>query len=234
MSSPKTHGAKVRRIAYKNLGKTGKVCAEGESLYLGKGLFAEGDAAANHGDGLGRDVEEGGNGRERQVLDDAGAAAEQQVVALAGRSTVEVEIAGPGLIEQMLTDAGAQLHRLHVLAEQLHHLLAADSQHAAGHHRLDGGQRRAAVETAGIVARELVLEREPCDVFPLVADALHRVLEAALSHEAEPLRRLTLARQQLAFLIADGLALLLAEVAQQLKVEAVAQCIESLFHRLLF
>ena len=54
------------------------------------------------------------------MLDDAGAAAEQQVVALAGRSTVEVEIAGPGLIEQMLTDAGAQLHRLHVLAEQLH------------------------------------------------------------------------------------------------------------------
>ena len=38
MSSPKTHGAKVRRIAQKALGKTRKVGAEGESLYLGKGF----------------------------------------------------------------------------------------------------------------------------------------------------------------------------------------------------
>lgn len=86
---------------------------------------------------------------------DARAAAEQQLVAFEGRGAVEVGVAGTGLTEQMLGNEAAQIHRLLVLTEPLHQLLAAHTEHAAGHHRLDRGQRGATVEAGGIVASKL-------------------------------------------------------------------------------
>ena len=52
--SQDSRGQRYAELHKKPSAKTRKVGAEGESLYLGKGLFAEGDAAANHGDGLGQ------------------------------------------------------------------------------------------------------------------------------------------------------------------------------------
>ena len=117
---------------------------------------------------------------------DARAAAEQQLVALEGRGAVEVGVAGTGLTEQVLDNEAAQIHRLLVLTEPLHQLFAANTDDAGRHHRLDRGQRGATVEAGGIVASKLALEREPSDVFPVIADAIRYILEAPLGDEAEP------------------------------------------------
>ena len=85
------------------------------------GLFsAESDFFADLADGLGGDVKERGNVLQVEVSYDAGAALHQQVVALAGRCAVEVEIARTELEENVLSNDGAQSHRLLVLVEELH------------------------------------------------------------------------------------------------------------------
>jgi len=104
---------------------------------------------------------------------DVRAAAEQQLVAFEGRGAVEVGVVGTGLTEQVLGNKAAQIHRLLILTEPLHQLFAADTDDAGGYHRLDRGQCRATVEAGGIVARKLAFEREPCDVFLVVADAVY-------------------------------------------------------------
>ena len=121
-------------------------------------LLSESDVTSYDRDSLWTDIEKRGNGVERKMLHDTGTASHQQLVAFAWRSAVEIEVAGTGLTEQVLADDAAKCHRLHIPAEKVHHLLAADSEHAAGHHRLNGGQRRAAIETTGIVAHELTGE----------------------------------------------------------------------------
>ncbi len=72
------------------------------------------------------------------------------------------------------------------MTEKVHQLLAAHTEHAAGHHRLDRGLRWTAVEAGGIVARKLTLEREPCDMLPIITDAIRYILEAPFGDEAEP------------------------------------------------
>ena len=58
----------------------------------------------------------------------------EQVVTLAGRSAVEVEIARTELAEDVLGDDGTQLHRLHALVKELSYLFTRDPENAAGHH----------------------------------------------------------------------------------------------------
>ena len=114
------------------------------------------DVAANLADGVGMDVQalgplgtlatngtqERGDVLQVEQIHDAGTALHQQVVALAGRGAVEVEIARTELAEDVLGNDGTQLHRLLALVEKLLQLLARDPDYAAGHHRLDGGLRR--------------------------------------------------------------------------------------------
>ena len=97
---------------------------------------------------------------------------------------MEVNIAGLSLAKQMLIDDTAQFHRLHVLTKHLQHLFARDTEHTAGHHRLDSGLGRTPVEAVGIVAHKLAREREPRDMFPVVADAVRHILEATIRHVA--------------------------------------------------
>ena len=80
------------------------------------------------------------------MLYDAGAAAEQLVVTLMGRGTVEVLITGLVLAEDVLGNEGTQFHVLVASVEELQQFLAADPPHTAGHHGLDGSQRRLAGE----------------------------------------------------------------------------------------
>ena len=58
-------------------------------------------------------------------------------------------------------------------------------------------------------------------MFPVVADAVRHILEAALSDVAKPTRRVTLALQLVALAVKDRLTLTLAKLAQQLKVNTV-------------
>ena len=174
------------------------------------------------------DVEERGDVLQVEQINDAGAALHQQVVALAGRGAVEVEIARTELAEDVLGNDGAQLHCLLALFEELLQLLARDPDHAAGHHRHDGGLRRTGVEKGRVIDHELALEREPGDVFPVVAETVRHVLEASLGDEGQPPRRVALALQLVAPAVNDRLALLLAEFPQRLEVYAVIA--EPLFH----
>ena len=153
---------------------------------------------------------------------DAWAAAEQQLVAFKGRGAVEVDVAGTGLIKQVFGNEAAQIHRLLVLTEPLHQLFAADTDDAGGYHRLDRSLRWTTVEAGGIVASKLTLEREPCDVFLVVADAVCHVLEAPFGDEAEPPCGVTLALQLFALAVSHLLALALAKFAQRLNVAIIS------------
>ena len=81
-------------------------------------LCSERDVFANFGKHLRGDAEERGNGMERQVLHDAGTTLQQQLVTLAGRGTVEVEVALVALPQHVLGDDAAQLHLRRVLTEK--------------------------------------------------------------------------------------------------------------------
>ena len=59
-----------------------------------------------------------------KMLHDSGTTAEQQVVTLARGGTVEVQITGTCLTEQVLRDGTAYLHGFRVLVEQPHQLFA--------------------------------------------------------------------------------------------------------------
>ena len=61
-------------------------------------------------------------GQRRSSRSTSGRLPEQELVALADRGAVEVNIAGLSLAKQMLIDDTAQFHRLHVLTEHLQHL----------------------------------------------------------------------------------------------------------------
>ena len=164
------------------------------------------------------DVEERGDVLQVEQINDAGTALHQQVVTLAGRGAVEVEIARTELFEEMFGNDGAQLHRFLALVEELLQLLARDPDDAAGHHRLDGGLRRTTVEERGVIDHELALEREPRDVRPVVADTVRHILEASLCDKGQPPRRVALALQLVAPAVHDRLALPLAEIPQRLEV----------------
>ena len=129
----------------------------------------------------------------------------------------------------MLSYDTVQLHLFSVLTEKVHQLLAAHTEHAAGHHRLDCSLRRTTVEAVGIVARKLALEREPSDVFPVITDAIRYILEAPLGDEAEPSCGVALALQLFALTVLHHLALALAKLTQRLNVNTVFP--EFLFHR---
>jgi len=129
----------------------------------------------------------------------------------------------------MLIYDTAQLHLFSVLTKKVHHLLAAHTEQAAGHHCLDRGLRWTTVEAGGIVARKLALEREPGDMLPIIADAIRYILEAPLGDEAEPACGVALALQLVALTVSHLFALALAKLAQRLNVNAVFS--ESLFHR---
>ena len=174
------------------------------------------------------DVEERGDVLQVEQINDAGTALHQQVVALAGRGAVEVEIARTELAEDVLGNDGTLLHRLLALVEELLQLLARDPDDAAGHHRLDGGLRRTTVEERGVIDHELALEREPRDVFPVVTEAVRHVLEASLGDKGQPPRQVALALQLVAPAVHDRLALPLAEFPQRLEVNTLI--VESLFH----
>ena len=120
------------------------------------------------------------------------------------------------LAEDVLADNGTHLHRLDALAEETLQLLAADPQHATGHHRLDGGLRRSSIEETWIVGHKLALEREPRNVISSVADASRDILECSTLHVGKPLRRFTLPLQQVAPAERDSLALPFAEVERLL------------------
>ena len=64
-------------------------------------ILAESDILSDYADGLGSDVQERGYVLQVKVLYDARAALHQQVVALAGRSAVEVEVARTELEEDI-------------------------------------------------------------------------------------------------------------------------------------
>ena len=106
-------------------------------------------------------------GQRRSSRSTSGRLPEQELVALAGRGAVEVEVAGAVLSEDEFADDTAQFHRLHVLTKHLQHLFARDTEHTAGHHRLDSGLGRTPEEAFGIVARKLARERKPRDMFPV-------------------------------------------------------------------
>ena len=191
-------------------------------LRSGRGFFAvvKQQVLADSGEHLRRDVEERGDGVEREMLYDAGAATEQLVVTLAGCGTVEVLITCLELIEHVLADISAKLHVLDASVEELHQFLATDPPHTAGHHGLNGSQRRLTGQDTRIVGHELALEREPGEVVAPVADAPRHVLEAAALHIGKPPCRVALALQLLALAVIHHLALLPAELAQCPQVNA--------------
>ena len=137
----------------------------------------ERDIAAYFADVVGVDVEERGDVLQVEVFHNAGTALHQQVVALASRGTMEVDVAGAMLVEDMLGNDGVQLHRLLALIEKLLQLPACDPDHAAGHHRHDGCLRRTGVKEGRVIDHKLALEREPRDVLPIVAEAVRHVLD---------------------------------------------------------
>ena len=65
-------------------------------------ILAESDILSDFADGLGSDVEERGYVLQGKVLHDAGTTQQQQLIALAGRGAVEVEIARTELEENVL------------------------------------------------------------------------------------------------------------------------------------
>jgi len=164
------------------------------------------------------DVQKRGDVLQVEQINDAWTALHQQVVALAGRGAVEVEIARTELAEDVLGNDGAQLHCLLALVEELLQLLARDPDDAAGHHRLDGGLRRTTVEERGVIDHELALEREPRDVRLIVTEAVRHILETSLGDEGQPPRRVALALQLVALAVKARLALPLAEFPQRLEV----------------
>ena len=145
----------------------------------------------------------------------------QQIVAFAGRGAVEVEIARTELAEDVLRNDSTQLHRLLALVEVLLQLLSCDPNHAAKHHRLNGGLRRTTIEECGVVHHELALKREPGDVRLVVTEAMRHVLEAPLGDVGQPPRRVALALQLVALAVSDRLALPLAELPQRLYVYTI-------------
>jgi hypothetical protein len=90
--------------------------------------------------------------------------------------------------------------------------LATNPPHTAGHHGFDGSHRRLTRQDARIISHELALEREPCDVFLVIADAASYILEAPLGDEAEPSCWFTLSLQQVALMVNGCLAFPLAEL----------------------
>ena len=72
------------------------------------------DVAAYLADGVGMDVEERGDVLQVEVPNDARAALHQQVVALAGRGAMEVDVARMELVEDMLGNNCTKFHRLEV------------------------------------------------------------------------------------------------------------------------
>ena len=130
----------------------------------------------------------------------------------------------------MLSYDTAQLHLLSILTEKVHQLFAAHTEQAAGHHRLDCSLRWTTIEAVGIVARKLTLEREPCDVLPVIADAIRYILEAPLGDEAEPPCGVALALHLITLAVRHRLTLTLAKLAQRLDVNAIFP--EFLFHKL--
>ena len=130
----------------------------------------------------------------------------------------------------MLGNDGTQFRRLLALVEILLHLFARDPEHAAGHHRHDGGLRRTGVEVRRIIDHKLALERKPRDVFPVVAETVRHVLEATLGDISQPPRRVALALQLVAPAVHDCLPLPLAELPQRHEVNTLIA--ESLFHSL--
>ena len=131
------------------------------------------------------DVEERGDVLQVEQPNDARAALHQQVVALAGRGAMEVDVARMELVEDMLGNDCTKFHRLDVLTEILLHLFTCNPEHAAWHHRHDGGPCRMGIEVRGVVNHELALERKPRDVFPVVAEAVRHVLEATLGDRGQ-------------------------------------------------
>ena len=113
-------------------------------------ILAESDIPPDLADGLGSDVKERGNVLQGKVLHNAGTTLQQLLIAFAGCGAVEVEIARTELEENVLGNDGTQLHRLYALVEILLQLLTCNSEHAAGHHRLDSSLRRTPVEERGI------------------------------------------------------------------------------------
>ena len=83
------------------------------------------------------DAEERSEVLQGKMLNNAGTTLQQQLIAFAGCGAMEVEVAGTGLTEQVLSYDTAQLHLFSVLTEKVHQLLAAYTEHATGHHRLD-------------------------------------------------------------------------------------------------
>ena len=73
------------------------------------------------------------------------------------------------------------------------------------------------------------LEREPSDVFLVVADVIRYILEAPLGDEAEPSCRVALALHLVALAVLHHLALALAKFAQHLNINTIFP--EFLFHR---
>ena len=130
----------------------------------------------------------------------------------------------------MLSYDTAQLHLFSVLTEKVHQLFAAHPEYAGGHHCLNRSLSRTTVEAVGIVARKLALEREPRDVFLVVADAIRYILEAPFGDEAEPPCGVALELQLVALAVLHLLALALAKFAQRLDVNAIFP--EFLFHKL--
>ena len=156
------------------------------------------------------DVKERGDVLQVEVIHNAGTALHQQVVAFAGCGTMEVDVARLELVKNMLGNDGTQLHRLLALLEELLQLLACDPDNAAGHHRHDGGMRRTAIEVRRVVGYEFALERKPCDMFPVVADAMCHVLKATALYEGEPTCRVALTLQLVTLVVDDRLTLPLA------------------------
>ena len=62
-------------------------------------ILAESDILSDHADGLGSDVQERGDVLQGKMLNNAGTALQQQLIAFAGCGAVEVEVAGAGLTE---------------------------------------------------------------------------------------------------------------------------------------
>ncbi len=174
-------------------------------------ILAESDILPNLADGLGSDVQERGYVLQGKVLHNAGTTLQQLLITLTGCGAVEVEITRTELEENVLGNDGTQLHRLHALIEILLQLLARNPEHAAGHHRLDSSLRRTPVEERGIVTHKFTLEREPRDVFLVVAAMIH-ILEATIRHKGKPTRGVTLALQLVTLAIFHRLTLTLAKI----------------------
>ena len=93
---------------------------------------------------------------------------------------------------------------------------SAYPEYAGGHHRLDRSLRWMTVEAVRIAVCKLALEREPCDVLPVIADTVCHVFEAPLGDKAEPSCGVTLTLQLVTLTVLHHLALMLAKLTQYL------------------